>query len=436
VHATADGEVATTNNLFSSGSGEQEADMFFTVRPGILFAYDAPQMVHDFTAQAEIVGSLLHGAQPLVTGRGMWHGLFLATPRTQVTMSMDAATGILSLLSNRSTSDETTATVMPTGKLDVQQADSSESLAWISSKHTRVLQGILGRYGFTDDGSGTTTETREVGGNLGFERTFRADTVALDASVSYLQLERIAPIGAIPPSRQDFQLNPRATVTWRHDFDRQWSSNADGGVVFVNPVGTDKYHPMATRRSGTFAVFGAQLTYLQPWGRATLSGRRTVEPNLFLAQNTANDEANLQVAMPLTWLGGSMRKPRLAALASLGVARTQLIDAETGSTEGDFKVAHVDASLGWTPKPGQTYGVRYELVYQTGDPTALMNIPAFVRHTLYVTFSLRYPDRVAAQVPKRTKGMRSDRKDLVGDDVGTIPDVLDDHDDDAGGGFE
>jgi hypothetical protein len=411
--------------------------MFFTVRPGLLYAYDAPQMIHDFSAQAEIVGSLLHGAQPLVTGRGTWHGLFLAGPRTQVTMSMDAATGILSLLSTRSTSDQTTASVMPTGKLDVEQADSSESLAWISGKHTRVLQGILGRYGFTDDGSGTTTETREVGTNLGFERTFRQDTVALDASVSYLKLERIAPMGARPPSRLDHQLNPRAEVTWRHDIDRQWSTNADGGVVFVNPVGTDKYNPMATRRSGTFAVFGGQLTYMQPWGRATLSGRRNVEPNLFLAQNTANDEANLQLAMPLMWLGGSKRKPKLAALGSMGVARTQLINAETGTTEGDFKVAHVDASLGWTPKPGQTYGVRYELMYQTGDATALMEIPAFVRHTLYVTFSLRYPDRVAGQVPKRTKGMRSDRKDMLPDGVEIVPDVLDDtHDDEEGGGFE
>jgi hypothetical protein len=425
VHATADGEVATTDNLFAAGSGAREADMFFTVRPGVLYAYDAPQMIHDFTAEAEVLGYLSRSEQPLVNGRGMWKGLFLPGPRSQVTMTIDAATGILSLLASRTSSDETSATVTPSGKISVQQAGTSESSSWISSKHTRVLQGVVGRYGFTDDGSGTTTETREVGGNLGFERSFRQDTVALDASVSYLQLERIAPVGAMLGSRFDHQVNPRYTVSWRHDLDKQWSTSADGGIVFVNPVGTDKYNPGAVRKSGTFGVFGAQLAYTQPWGRALLSGRRNVAPNLFLAQNTVNDEANLQLGLPLPWLAETMRNPRLAARGSLGVARTQLINSETGSTEGDFKVAHMDLSLGWTPTPGQTYGVRYELVYQTGDSAAVMTIPAYLRNTLYVTFSLRYPERVAGEVPKRPKSMRSDRKDVLPDGVDVVPDVLD-----------
>ena len=427
LHATADGEVVTTDNLYSSGSESRRPDMFFTVRPGVLYAYDAPQMVHDFNADAEVIGYLSRSDTPLVTGRAAWRSLFLPGPRSTLNMSISAGTGLLSLLSTRSSPDETTATVTPTGRVDIQQADSAESLSWISSKHTRVLQGLQGRYGFTDDGSGTTTETREVGGNLGFERTFRKDTVALDASVNYLQLERIAPISAELPSRLDHQINPRGVVTWRHDIDKDWSTNVDGGVVFVNPVGTDKYNPGAMRRGGTFAVFGGNVAYVEPWGRALLSLRRNVQPNLFLAQNTLDDEANLQVAMPLPWLDSSMRSPKLAALGSVGLAHTQLIDSETGSLEGNFKVAHVDASIAWTPQPGQSYGVRYELVYQTGDPNAVMTIPAFVRNTLYFTFSLRYPERVAGEVPRRMKGMRSDRKDMLpagGEDV--IPDVLDD----------
>ncbi len=429
VHATADGEVATTDNLFAN-DGEQRTDMFYSIRPGVLFAYDAPQMIHDFNADVEVVGTL-RGDQPLITGRGSWKSLFLTGPRSQVAMSINAGTGILALLSTRTSPDETTATIAPAGKVDVQQADTAESLSWISSKHTRVSQGVLGRYGFTDDGSGTQTETKEVGGNLGFERTFRKDTVALDASVAYLRLERIAPDGALLPSRLDYQINPRGTVSWRHDLDREWSTSADGGIVFVNPVGTDKYNPGRLRKTGTFGVFGAQVAYSEPWGRALLSARRNVQPNMFLAQNTVDDSANLQVAMPLSWLGGTNRRPRLAALGSVGVAHTQLIDSETGSTEGNFKVAHLDLSLGWTPRPGQTYGVRYELMYQTGDPAAEMEIPSYLRNTLYVTFSLRYPERVAGQVPKRNKGMRSDRKDLLQGGGDVIPDVLDGSQDDG-----
>ena len=112
---------------------------------------------------------------------------------------------------------------------------------------------------------------------------------------------------------------------------------------------------------------------------------------------------------------------------TIGLLKEQVktFDAQNGTTEGNFRVAHLDASLGWTPRPGQTYGMRYELVYQTGDSAAVMAVPAFVRNTLYFTFSLRYPERVAGEVPKRIKGMRSDRKDMMpsgGDSI--IPDVL------------
>ena len=85
-----------------------------------------------------------------------------------------------------------------------------------------------------------------------------------------------------------------------------------------------------------------------------------------------------------------------------------------------------------SPNPGQTYGLRYELVYQTGDEAAQRTAPAFIRNTLYVTFSLRYPARVAGEVPKRMKGMRSDRKDMLpsgGEQI--IPDVLEEGQDDG-----
>jgi hypothetical protein len=156
-----------------------------------------------------------------------------------------------------------------------------------------------------------------------------------------------------------------------------------------------------------------------------LSARRDVAPNLFLAQNTVDDAVNFQVALPLPWLEASRRVPKLAALGSVGVARTQLIDSDTGSTAGDFKVAHLDVSVGYTPSPGQTYGLRYELAYQTGDSAAVMAIPSYLRNTLYATFALRFPDRVAGEVPKRLKIMRSDRKDLLPGGEEVVPDVLD-----------
>jgi hypothetical protein len=431
VHATASGEIAATDNVNADGSGQQ-ADAFVTVRPGLLYAYDAQQMIHDLSAEAEVTEFLMSEDRPLITGRAGWKSLFLVTPRLQLNFTINASTGLLTQLAARTTSDQTITSVMPSGKVDVQQADTGQTLSWVSGKHTRINQGVFGRYGFTDDGAGTTADTREVGGNLGLERTFTNDSVTLDASVSYLKLERIAPPGAEFPSRLDHQLNPRATVAWRHDIDKKWSANGDGGVVFVNPVGVDKYNPGVKRRDGTFAIFGAQIAYLDRWGRALLSARRNVSPNQFLAQNTVEDAVNFQVAMPLPWLDENLRNPKLVALGSAGVGQTSIINSESGSTMGNFKVAHADFTLGYTPKAGQTYGLRFETAYQSGDRVALMEIPAFVRNTVFFTFSFRYPDRVPGELPKRQKTMRSDRKDMMGSDELIIPDIFEDAGDDGG----
>ena len=436
VHATASGEMATTDNLFAAGSnGDREADMFATLRPGILYAYDAPQMVHDFNAEAEIVEYVRHGdSKPLIMGRAGWKSLFLPTPRTSVTMTINAATGLLSLLSARTSSDQTTASIAPTGKVDVEQTDAGQQMSWISGKHTRVMQGIVGRYAFTDDGSGSTADTRELGGSLGFERSFEHDTVGLEAAVSYLHLDKVQPPTSEVGNREDQQIDPRATASWRHDFNRQWAASADGGVVYVQPIGSNKYNPLAPQLGGTYGVAGAQLSYTELWGRATLSARRDVSPNLYLAQNTLNDAANLQVALPLPWLDETKRNPQLAAAVSLGVTHQQMINVQTGSTEGDFKAGHLDASVGWTPSPGVTYGFRYEFVYQTGDHVAMLDIPSYYRNTVYFTFQLRYPDRPVGELPPQRKGLRADGKDLV--PVGAEPVVIDllaDPDGDGGG---
>lgn len=432
LHATASGEVATTDNLFAAGSdGDRQADMFFTVRPGLLFAYDEPRMIHDFSGEAEVVDYVLHSRKPSVTGRGGWRSLFLIGPRAQLTMSINSGTGLLSSLSSRYLSDETTVVAAPVGRVEIQQVDASQGLSWISSKHTRVIQGVFGRYSFADDGAGTENDTREIGTHLGFERTFRRTTVSLDASASYLRLEALAPPSSLTGNRFSEQVNPRGTASLRHDFNKQWSINGEGGIVFVNPVGTRNTD--VSRRGGQFGVFGGQLAYTEPRGRAALIARRTVAPNPYLAQNTLDDAAHVQVAMPMPWLNDSSRRVKLAGLASLGVARTQAINAGTGSTEGEIKAARLDASVVWMPKPGVTYGARYELVYQTDGSNFMMTTPAYYRNTLMFTFAIRYPERVAAELPRRTKSLRSDRKDLV--PLGyepNIPDVFEQTDGDQG----
>lgn len=426
LHFTATGDVSTTDNLFAAGGdGDRQADLYFTVRPGVLYAYDAPRMIHDFTAELEAIEYTLHSDQPSLSGRGGWRAVFLPGPRSSVTMSIDAGTGVVTSLASRSSSSETIATASPggSGNIDTQQVSVSESGSYQIGKYTRVTQGVLGRYATTDDDHGSTTDTREVGGNLGFERSFEHDSILLNASVAYLVLQRKAPASTPMGTGTDHQLNPTAAVAWHHDFNRRWSLAMNGGMSWVNPVNNDPDDISVTQKTSQFWVAGGAVAYTEVWGRAQLSANRSVAPNLLLAQNTVDESVGLQVAMPLPWLDDTKRNPKLVALGSLGYAHSSLINSESGDTEGNIDVARADISVGWSPRPGQTFGVRYEFTYQAAGNTGLMDVPSYYRNTLSFTFALRYPDRVAGEVPRKSKSIRSDRSDLV--PVGAEPVVTD-----------
>jgi hypothetical protein len=276
---------------------------------------------------------------------------------------------------------------------------------------------------------GTTVHSAEAGITLALERTFTHDTLALLAGGSILRLERVAPMqfdGTPAGSVLDRQINPRASVQWRHDISRKWSTSADAGATLVNPYGNDPYNPGTTTKQGVFPTFGALVAYTDVWGRATFVARRAVAPNLFLAQNTIDDALVAQVAMPLHWFGNdSSAQPKLIGLGTFGVEHTQLIDQTTAASDGDFVLVRLDAAIAYTPRPGITYGLRYELIVQEASASATQMLPAqsFFRNTLLFTFAVRYPDRAFARVPRTAQSVRSDRKDLA--PIGAEPVVVD-----------
>ena len=420
-HATANGDVAATDNVFAvDRNANPESDMFMQVRPGMLFAYDAPRTIQELSAEVEFLEYVLHSDRPTVTERVSWKGFFLPGPRSEVLVTADGSTGQLNALSSRSSSDQTSPVVLPPSQaIDVYQASGSEYGSWTTSKETRASQTAFARWTATDDQLAMPTKTAvfEVGGSLGFERTFRSDAFGIEGGGSYLKLDRDTMVAPGPLHQQ--QVNPRATANWRHDFDKQWSAALDGGGIYVNPlVG-------AGRKPALFPIFGALVAYTELWGRATLSARRVVTPDLFVAINTVDDTLLAQVALPLPWLDDNphARTPKLVGLASVGIERAQLVDPTTSITNGTIDLARLDAGASWTPRPGQTWGLRYEFVYQKGDLTGVIPTTTFFRNTVYLTFALRYPDRVAAAVPRRTQSVRADRKDLA--PVGAEPVVPD-----------
>jgi hypothetical protein len=435
-HATASGSVATTDNRAGTPRNRQGA-LFSDVRPGFLLTHYASRHIHELLSEVSFLYTFF-AERPSVTFRGGWRAFFLTGPRSEMSTDIQGSSGQMNALRAGDSPLETPTEVLPVGRVDVTRVSATQNGSWQAAKGSRLFERIFARYGHTDDENvllgDVIMETREVGAGFGFDRRMRKHGLVFDLSGQYVYFDKQDPLIRQMGSRRDHQLNPRGVVVWQYDIDRNWSSNVDVGAVYVNPITElfgrqlrDPYNPDAPDRSSKlFPTFGGVLAYTDVWGRAMLNTRRAVAPNLLIAQNTVNDQVNLTFAMPLSFLEKDpvRRKPRVVGIGTAGYARTRLIDPITSETEGTFNVARLDFAVAWSPRAGQTYGMRYEITYQKGDTVGEMVVPSYFRNTFYFTFAMRYPEEVTVRVPRRQhQSVRADKGDLS--PIGAEPVVID-----------
>ena len=433
-HVTLNGNVAATDNALSTGSNEQ-ADIYYQLRPGLLLTYDGPRAMQELSVDAEILQYLRHSTAPSLTERAQWRGVFLVSPLSEIVASAQLGTGQLNAITTQSSPDTVPVGVVPNGAIDERDIGADEYGSRTLSQAWRISEAAAAHYTGTYDTQSTRVHSGAVSARIGAEYNWRDNSIGFEVSAEYLSLERYAP--NLPPgpdgSRDTKQLNPHAIVSYRHDFSRNWSGSVQGGVEYVQPVGTDKYNPADAQQTGFYPLFGAQLSYVDIWGRLTLAGNRSLAPNLYIAQNTETTDALLQLVLPLPWLDDSRRRePKLIALGTAGYQHTQLIETDYGTGNADagsFDNVHFDFGLAYLPRPGLTLGLRYEFLYQTGSQTTFALISEYKRNTVFFTFAVRWPDRVAVAIPKRENSVRADRKDLapVGEDL-VVPDNPNDAD--------
>jgi len=433
LHALVAGDLALTDNEFAVPSNDNpEPDVYLDIRPGVMLQSEGPRFIQQLIAQAELIEYARHADEPSYNAYGTWKGILLPGPQTDVTLQVDGSTGQVNSLSARTPSDQAMVQVQQSGPADLRSADASQYLGYQATRETRVTENAFGQWTATDDNQpmSTTTSSISAGMGIGVERLFRHDTVGLDVGATYLRLEILSPPTSMEGSHLQNQLNPHANLSWLHDFSRKWSGSLTAGIVFVNQLTTDPYQPQLPIAGATgYPIASALVGYTDVWGHASASVGRGISPNLFIAQNTLTDSAILQAAIPLYWLDPrpSAHDPKLALLGSVGLVRTQIIDADDASkTLGEFVVGLVDVGLTWAQSPGRTFGVRYELMIQHGDTVATLIEPSFYRNTLFFTFNVRYPDDVLPKMPKTGKSDRSDRSDVA--PVGTeqvVPEPVD-----------
>jgi hypothetical protein len=437
-HGLASGSVATTDNE-SGTETNKKAGLFSDVRPGMLFTYNSPRHIHELLAEVDFLYNI-NNERPTVTFRSGYKAFFLTGPRSEIGLDADASLGEVNALQTSAAPGQSPLTVLPSGRTETKQLSSNENGSYQAGKGTRVFQRLFARYTGTHsetpimmDIAEVDTTSTETGLGFGLDYRRKQNGFQLELAGTYVHLKKLDPMNVQMGSRIDNQLNPRGVLVWQYDISQHWSTSLDGGAEYVHPVTKlfgrdlrDPFNPGQVRKSALFPIFGGVAAYTDVWGRAQLNVRRAVTPNLYIAQNTVTDSATLTFAMPLKFLDkdAQKRNPKVVGLGSAGIERQQLIDPFVGELRGQFRVARVDFAVAWSPRDGQTYGLRYEVTYQQGDTIGEMVVPSYFRNTFYFTFALRYPTEVKVKVPRRAnQSVRADKNDLA--PIGAEPVVVD-----------
>lgn len=398
LHVVGDAQIAWTDNLFSAAPGtDRESDAYLDIRPGAILMAETPRSVHELTYTFDASIYAVHNEAWSIMQRLGWRGFFATSPRTELNTDVSASAGDSTSLTTQAGAG---LGVVPSGQVHVTQASAGENFAYQASPKLRLLEGATVRYDKTEQNASASTGI-DLSARLGLERTWKRDALTVSVAPTYLQLTR--PGAGV--DIEDDQLNLHVDAIWRRDLTRLWTGSLDAGATAVLPT-------TAGGRSTVQPTFGGQVAYFPDWGSATFQAHRAVLPNLFIAQNTLTDSASASCWLPLPWLRANPMEPRLTVQATLGGARVQLIDGTQGEILSGFSQVLGDVAVAWNLRQAAALTLRYQFIHQGVDGTSTADVHGFNRSTVMLTFSGRWPERLAATVPVR-QTLRVDRANVT-----------------------
>lgn len=410
VHVVTNAQTGWTDNLYSTpypedrppdqpGLPAREPDFYTMLTPGVLFTYDAHRHIHELFYELDAAFYVEHPEAWSLAHRAGWRGNFLISPLTDLTTSAVVAGGTLNTFTTTTTAADGTVQPLPSAESRFASFEGRGLLTREINRNWRMLQDSVVR-GFStsagDDDMRFSTTGAELGAGVSAERSWEVSAVALRAGTTYAALETVD------------QMTASALASWRRDLDDEWSSSIEGGVVTLVPLGEGQ-------RAVIEPAVGAHLGYYPEWGSAGISARRSVAPNLVLGANAITDAVTVNAALPLPWLRDRMLQPRLTIGASGGYARTSVLDPDDGTVVTRYDNLLADAAISYRFGDQTLLSARYQYIQQDVDDNAIPNVFAYTRNTVLVTFTMRWPSRVAAEVPDReTLRVSRDQNNEVG----------------------
>jgi hypothetical protein len=402
LHLVVTGNAAATDNVFSapdSGMASRDADLIYTLTPGLVASYGTPNTTHELTFNVSLNGYVDHSEASGFQLFSDYRAAIALTPLSDLALSAGVSRGSTNALATSTAPSDGTAAPAQGGSVDSLSFSSGEGLSHSFSPEMRGQQNAGVSYTIVTDSADNEVRTLQGGFGLGLDRSFQYSAAGIDAGVNFLDFDRgtVMSVAAEPDRRADGRLGLR----WRRDVSRRWSVGADGGVTAVIPIdGEADFIPVPTA--------SVSVNYVPEWGTASLSVGRSVTANPFIAQQTVAESAVLSLNLPLPWLNADRPSdaPEWTASAALAGARSRVLNTDSGDLTGELVNGLLDLGVSYVPREEMTFSMRYQYTRQktleaVSGMDGMTDLPSLSRSTLLFAFTYRYPGRILSNLPAR-----------------------------------
>lgn len=358
---------------------------FLEEAPGFTVYHESLRALHQFTYTHPM--SMFFGDQALDTQSdvGSWNGLFLLSPRDELTLGASVARSRLNAGVLRNPVGQDTTTVTPPGSGSAVTIAFNQGYTHDYSQQWHGLQSSSFSTATHVGSSSTDPNHYLLNTSIGAEYTEGNDGFGVLLNNGWFFTPPQRENGMVTVARQDM-LNSGAELRWRRDWSPRWSTRATGGVV----ASVDPNKVSETLWSPTWS---AGVFFFHEGPSASLVYARTVAPNVFTGQNYLTDQVTLSAGLPL-----SQRVPIVLG-SSAAAAQSRAIDNTSHTLTSRIRSVFGDISLGWLSPAGIGASIRYQHYRQYGDSTDIAPLPTFHRNIVQLTIGGMFPPRELPPVP-------------------------------------
>lgn len=408
MHGVGTVSLAYTDNMLGTPSDPEPGEpspvsvMFMELAPGIALIHDGPRAIHTFTYLHPITLYFGHSEANEQSDVGTWRGLFMLSPRDELTLGVNVERSNTRLANFQAGADQSAATSQLTGDNVLLQAQFGQGYSREFSAQWTMMQtsGVGTVIPLDVPAPQPNRYEFHLGG--GPEYTIGRNAFAVLGNSTYFITSEVDEGGVFAEATAQIILS--GIFRWRHDLSPAWSTEASAGVAAAmraDPI-----------RGGVWGPIGlGALRYHSEGYEAEVMVHRTLGPDLVTAQTLMADHLLLSGGVPLHdeqnivfRSGAGYSHNRTLVVEDAGYIFAAPFSTPDSTDDArlitTFDTWVFDASVGWYPEELPYVALRYQHLEQVGEETQIAPAATFHRNLVMLTTGMMWPSREVPQVPQ------------------------------------